>query len=279
MCNEDECQGHAMKHEDFFRLHPVFSRDEFTEHLLSRGDVGLRTEEALLSYYKKAGRLAIIRRGLYATIPAGANPASFPIDPFLIAARLRNDAVLSYHTALDFHGRAHSVLEYFTYSSANPPQPFRFRSQVFRGLQFPRPLRHAGEEFFDVKSANHRGVDIWVTGLERTLVDVLNKPHISGGWEEIWRSLESIEFFDLEKVLQYVSLLDNATTAAKVGFFLEQHREALMIEEDDLRILEDLRPHQPHYLDRQKRDSGDLIPRWNLVVPREIVERRWAEVS
>ena len=66
-----------------------------------------------------------------------------------------------------------------------------------------------------------------MTGLERTLVDVLNRPDLTGSWEEIWRSLESVEFFDLDKVAEYVHLLGNATTAAKVDFFLEQHREAL----------------------------------------------------
>ena len=59
-----------------------------------------------------------------------------------------------------------------------------------------------------------------VTGLERTFVDVLNRPDLTGSWEEIWRSLESVEFFDLDKVAVYVDLFGNATTAAKVGFFL-----------------------------------------------------------
>ena len=36
-----------------------------------------------------------------------------------------------------------------------------------------------------------------VTGYERALVDVLDAPEHGGGWEEIWGSLESIEFVDL----------------------------------------------------------------------------------
>ena len=39
-----------------------------------------------------------------------------------------------------------------------------------------------------------------------------------------------MEFFNLNQVIEYASL-DNATTVAKVGFFLEQHRETLMVEE------------------------------------------------
>ena len=70
-----------------------------------------------------------------------------------------------------------------------------------------------------------------VASLERTLVDVLNRHRYSGGWEEVWRSLESVEFFDLDRVVEYALLLDNATTVARVGFFLEQHRDTLMVDE------------------------------------------------
>jgi len=43
---------------------------------------------------------------------------------------------------------------------------------------------------------------------------VLDRPAISGGWEETWRSLESVEYFDLEQVVEHVLLLSNATTVA-----------------------------------------------------------------
>jgi hypothetical protein len=37
--------------------------------------------------------------------------------------------------------------------------------------------------------------------------------------------LESIEFFDMDQVVAYVRLLENAATAAKVGFFLNSIRK------------------------------------------------------
>jgi predicted transcriptional regulator of viral defense system len=117
-----------------------------------------------------------------------------------------------------------------------------------------------------------------VTSLERTLVDVLDRPDLSGSWEEIWRSLESVEFYDLDNVVAYVRLLGNATTAAKVGFFLAEHREPLMVEDRHLKSLEELRPLRPHYLDRSKREPGRLVLEWNLVVSEEVLERSWGEV-
>ena len=101
---------------------------------------------------------------------------------------------------------------------------------------------------------------------------------LTGSWEEIWRSLESVEFFDIEKVVEYALILANATTAAKVGFFLEQHKEALMIDDRSLKPLRELRPRQPHYLMRGKRKHGRWIKDWNLMVPDEILNQSWGEV-
>jgi predicted transcriptional regulator of viral defense system len=268
----------AMKHEAFFRKHPVFTGAEMADYLSSYGEVGSRTKEALLAYYRKTGRVVSVRRGLYAVVPLGAKSASFSVDPFLVAAKLTKDAVLSYHTALSFHGHAYSVYEHFIYTASRPVSPVTFHTYVFRGAKFPESLRRMKKENYGVVRLDRSGMEVNVTSLERTMVDVLSRPDLSGDWEEIWRSLESVEFFDLDKVVEYTLLLGNATTAAKVGFFLEQHREPLMVEENHLKPLHDLQPRQPHYMDQNRRKSGRLVSEWNIVIPTEVLERTWAEV-
>ena len=119
------------------------------------------------------------------------------------------------------------------------------------------------------------------TGLERTLVDVLDRPGFGGGWDEAWRSLRMIEELDLEQVIEYALLLDNATTVAKVGFFLEHRRDRLMVADGHLDALRKHRPRRPHYLFRnlfrnRRRDSG-LVQGWNLLVPHEILATLQAE--
>lgn len=94
-------------------------------------------------------------------------------------------------------------------------------------------------------------------------------------WEETWRSLESVESFDLDLVVEYVTLLGNRTTAAKVGFYLQRHAEALMVEDRHLHPLRHLRPAQPHYLERGK--PGKLVGDWNLVVPPFLDGAMWEE--
>jgi len=267
-----------VKLNEFLTKHPVFTLDEFDRFLARRNSTNRMTRNSLLSYYRRQGRIITVRRGLYAVVSVGASPESSPVDPYLLAAKMTSDAVLAYHTALEFYGKAYSVYERLFYLSKRKSLPVRFRSYEFRSVLMPRVLQAEGKEDFGVDKTERSGVDLRVTSLERTLVDVLDRPDLSGSWEEIWRSLESVEFFDLDKVIEYVLLLGNATTTAKVGFFLEQHRQALMVDDAHLKPLRDLRPRQPHYLERSKRKSGRLVTDWKLVVPREVLERSWAEV-
>ncbi len=103
--------------------------------------------------------------------------------------------------------------------AVRPFSPVTFRFHVFRGVSFPQPLCRAEKIDFGVTTVDRDGLEVRVTSLERTLLDVLDQPALSGSWEEIWRSLEAIEFFDLDKVVEYALLLGNATTIAKVGFY------------------------------------------------------------
>ncbi|HYN43001.1 MAG TPA: hypothetical protein VE129_14590 [Thermoanaerobaculia bacterium] len=86
-----------------------------------------------------------------------------------------------------------------------------------------------------------------------------------------------VEFFDLDAVVAEALARDAAITAVRVGFFLEQHRETLRVEERHLAPLRARRPKQPTYFDA-RRSPGHLVAGWNLVVSRMVLDRSWAEV-
>ncbi len=262
----------------FLARHAVFTVHELDRFLSGRGSGNTSTRNSLLAYHRKQGRIVPVRRGLYATVPWGMDPASTPVDPYLVAAKMTEDAVLAYHTALECHGRAYSVHWRLVYISASKSLPLTFQSHEFRRAPVPPPLLANGKQAFGVTRHNRSGVEFRVTNHERTLVDALDRPDLTGTWEEIWRSLESVEFFNLDQVIEYTRLLENATTAAKVGFFLEQHREPLMVEEAHLDSLRKLCPQQPHYLTRGRRQDCQWVKDWNLMIPTEILNRSWGEV-
>lgn len=256
----------------FLSSHPVFTKAEFIAALGPS-----RTRDVQIEYYTRTGRILRIRRGLYLTQSPGAHGAPSP-DPFLIASKMAPDAVIAYHSALAFFGRTHSQRSVVTFLTDQAARPFSFGGWSFRAVPFPKPFHSPQERLFGVRTEDRQGISIRVTGFERTLVDVLDRPDLSGGWEEVWRSLEAVEYFNLDTVIEYALSLRNATTAAKVGFFLEQHREPLMVDSHHLDQLRSHRPRGRHYLDRSEVKDGKLVPGWNLIIPRRILERSWQEV-
>jgi predicted transcriptional regulator of viral defense system len=267
-----------MKTKNFLNQHPVFTSKEYAQFLSEKGHVGARTQESLLSYHLKAGNLVRIKRGLFAVTSSQTTPAVFnEVDPYLLASKLTDDAVVAYHSALAFYGKAHSIMHQFCVLTHQRAKEFLFQGNNFCLVLFPKTLRDKNKELWGVKDVLHRGHKIKVTSFERTLVDMLDRPNLSGGWEEIWRSLESVEYFDIEKVVEYALYVGSATTMAMVGFYLEQHRDELNVKEVYLKKLEAKKPKQAHYIDRQHKLSNKFNARWNLIIPLEIIDRTWEE--
>lgn len=273
--------------EAFFSRHPVFTVEEADRFLAVRRagkPQNPQTRQALLGYYLQQGRLRHVRRGLYAVEPPGqevkASSASFSsADTFLIAARLAPDAVLAYHTALQLHGFAHSVREERVCLSQHKlVRPLRFAGILYRAVPPPAALPAADRMSLGVETLDRQGLPMRVTSLERTLVDVLDRPALTGGWEEAWRSWEGVAVaLDFPLLLRYVRLLGSATTAAKLGYALEAGRERLAVPPAVLDELRALAPRQPHPAERGVRRGTRLVRPWNLLVPAASLDGPGAE--
>lgn len=268
-----------MNTHEFFAQSPVFTHDEFKKYLTAQGTTNPLTQQAILAYHLKKDHIVRIRRGFFASVPpfSQVSASTFPVDPYLIAGRITHDAVLAYHTALDFHGVSYSTYQQFTFLSQVKIRPFTFQQANYHYLPFPQNLLNNNNSDFDVHIVNREGLDIKVTGLERTMVDALDRPDYAGGWEEIWRSVAHIPILNIDKMIEYAFLLANSTTIAKLGFFLEQHQQQFVIDEQQFNLLQEKKPHSAHYLERVKREPGKLVKRWNLIVPTAILKQNWEE--
>lgn len=269
-----------MSPRSFFATHPVFTVEEFERHLGESEHAALYTRKRLLGYHRSQGRLLSIRPGLYAVVPPGSKAETFPVDSVLIAALLRPDALLGYHSAFAFHGVAHSLREDQIVVTRRPlSRPFRFHGITYRTVEPPHELVKAEQEEIGVERQERQNVPVKVCRLERALVDCLDRPRLGGGWEEVWRTCEAISYLDLDLVVHYALLLKNATTAATVGYFLELQRDRWMVSWEHLNRLRAHRPQEPHYLGRVREAGGRLLRDWNLMVPEAILRRDWEETG
>lgn len=265
-----------MKTKRFFEQHPVFTTSEFTEYRGGKENRNKSTRDNLLAYHVKNGNLVRVKQGLYAVVPPGMASTDYLIDPYLLASKMAEDAVLAYHTALDFHSKSYSVFNNFLYLTEHAVKDVVFGHYNFIPVRPPKSLLDERRSNFGVIKSERSGVEIRVTSFERTLVDLFDKPDLGGGWEEIWRSLESVEFYNISEIVEYALLLNKASTIAKVGYFLERNTERFFVDKNELKTLKNAMPKQPYYMD--KKLKGRLVKQWNLIVPEKILVKTWDEV-
>jgi predicted transcriptional regulator of viral defense system len=266
-----------MNAQSFFDTHPVFRYEEFAQFMKEQRSQQHANCRQQLSYHHKVGNLIHIRKFLYAPKPSSIKKENFWIDPYLLAGKASQDAVLAYHTALELHNLAYTTFEELTFLTVTLSKPFVYGSQRFRSVSFPKSILAKDKKDNNIEIIQRQGINLKITNLERTIVDILDRPDLGGGWEEIWRSLDHLTHFDIKKLVGYTLLLDNATTTAKVGFFLEQRPVYLSVNAHYIKKLLAHIPKQPHYMNRTQRSKGQYIKKWQLIVPTEIIERKWEE--
>ena len=83
-----------MKVRKFFNQNPVFTTSEFTEYL-GKEKHNKSTRDNLLAYHVSKGNLLRVKQGLYAVVPSNMIAANYPVDPYLLASRMAQDAVLA----------------------------------------------------------------------------------------------------------------------------------------------------------------------------------------
>jgi predicted transcriptional regulator of viral defense system len=264
-----------MSFQAFFRDNPLFHREELEDYLRSIGSFNPSTLKSALQYHLAQKHLAHIRRGYY-LVTTDYLGSQVENDHLLIASRLAKDAVISYYSAMNFHSLSYSVNAVTYFNSDKRIGFFSCDYGQYSQVSHPVSLKPA-DIFMETGLHDRMGMDVRVTTIERTLADSLHRPNLAGGWEEIWRSFESVDFLDVDRLVSYSVRLGNATTVAKVGFFLEQHQEQFSVKECQLFQLEKHRPKAKHYMEKGCKGQVKSLKRWNLIVPNSIAAKEWEE--
>src|SRR3990167_10528332 len=245
----------------------------------SQGEIKPASINTALRYYIKAGQIKLIRRELYAVIPPNQTPEDVTIDPYLVAAKATEDAVLGYHSALELIGAAYSTFGQFTYITTQKSRPFEFKGQWFQSVAAPIALQKKEKAFSHIEVINRQGVSIRVTNLARTFVDILNRVELCGGWEEVCRSIQNIAVLNIEEVVAYCLLLDNLRLNATVGYFLSLRKGAFLVSEDQLKPLLNAVPKIPQYASKKTNEKFHLVKPWNILLPVSVIQQSWEEPS
>jgi predicted transcriptional regulator of viral defense system len=261
---------------DFFNTHLVFRFSELKQSLGQHPGEAVAEKNCYMTLYNycKKGKLTHVRKGLY-VVNSDSPFQVTPISPFMVAGKATDDAVLAYHTALESHGLAYTDFNVHVYLTAHRTNDFTFQDQRYRAIYQPSLRETSAQK--EIETITMLGIKVRRTSLARTIVDVLDRPELSGGWEEVMRSLDRVVAFDPNQAVDYALSLGQASIAAKLGYFFDQRPDYLRI---DTKIVERLLPHipkQPYYIDRKTPSEGVSIKKWGIIVPAYLHKRLWEE--
>ena len=249
---------HLVRYAETARL---FSLDELRQRYGNR--TGNRSLSNLVHRLKRQGRIRAISAGVYTGALSGA-----PFNRFALPAKLRPDAVIAFHSALELAGMANQVFQVTYYLSRRPRRDVVYDGVTFhRVAPFTQLLRAKRADFL----VETREGGIRATTRERSLVDCLASLEYSGGVEELDRCLATFPSFDFEAAFEYLRLLQRPWLYSRVGYMLDRHAEKLYF----------LRKYRDKFLRRvprgvvylEKKEPGQRwIPTWNLMAPSALAD-------
>jgi len=253
----------------------VFSRAEFAEALCA--PEGSRAVGRLLAREVGAGRIRRVRRGVFVAASDAESPGRFVVPDYLVASRLRPDAVLGYHTALELYGIQYSAIisEVQVLSRGRPGHT----DLPFGRCRFIRPhraLEEAGRTDCLTVTVEAMGVPVRGTAFERALVDAFHRPDRACGRDEVIDSLAyapvHLNDFDCRRVADYVELLGIRHLAGAVGWCLERWRTEMNVSERTLDRLRAMLPRSNSYALGARPGNARLADGWRVLLPPDALD-------
>ena len=253
----------------FFSANPVFRRSEYAAAVGRRPDDKVVT--AMLAQHLQAGNIRRITRGVFASVPKHAEAATWSVDRFLAASRLRHAGTIAYHSALELQGCA--CTEGHDMQVIAQGEPGMFEASGF-ACRFVRPPRGFAPPD-GVMTVDRMGQEVRVTTIERTIADLFDRYDLAGGAEELFNSLDLVVRVDALALVRYVRALGKATAAGATGFWLEREQKRLGVPDAALEDLRTFMPAQPRYALGTKSGEGMTARGWNVILPVDVLERRF----
>lgn len=178
-------------------------------------------------------------------------------DQYMIASKIKEDAYISYHSALEYYGVKNQVF-YEVYVSTNK----RFSNFEFEGITYK--YINSKYDFGIVQKDKVR-----ITDKQRTFIDCIDKTELAGGNEELIMCLELLGRLNEDNILEYLKKYNSSKLYAKVGFFLELYKEHYGIGEGIIEKCNNKCENKKLYFNEEtKRMKSIYIKKWNLVVPK-----------
>ncbi|MFW6159915.1 MAG: type IV toxin-antitoxin system AbiEi family antitoxin domain-containing protein [Acidobacteriota bacterium] len=124
------------------------------------------------------------------------------------------------------------------------------------------------KRFFGFKEINYREENVLVSDLERTIVDVMNRPEYAGGYEEIIRPFQDVENVDWKRLLKYLERMGEKILFDRIGFVFDMLGEFVDTPDEFLKELDRRLSDNIYYFEKNRK--GAYVKKWRIIVDKRL---------
>lgn len=203
-------------------------------------------------------------RGKYIVNPEPGQKL-FITDPIRGAVSIFGKEILfCYNTALELHGLSRYGMSFVLYIHGLPPRGIQVLGDVTIKAVIIR-VPDTGKT-----ALNLSGTVIYLTDLERTIIDCIHRPNYAVGWENVLYALEKVEQLNGNRILEYLKAMCIPSLFSKLGVVLEHFQDKWKIHSNILYTIRMYCSHSPVRFFRN--EPGRINKFWNIYVPEWLFE-------
>ena len=216
------------------------------------------------------GKLLRIKRGLFCLVPPGTGNLSkgYPLNWFLVAKALAEGKpyFFSHYSAMHLHGMTSASIQTIFISRPEQRRVSKDLRIPVRFVTIPQKKLWGLEEKWVTNEEKVR-----VSDLERTVLDILDRPDLSGGISEIARGLWlAKKEINGSRLLDYAKRFDSLAAVKRLGFLMENLD---LVSEEAIDKIHKLIQSSTSYafLDPASKKEGKFLDRWHLRINADMI--------
>lgn len=215
----------------------------------------------LLAHLASKGWLTRVRRGLYITVPLGAeNPKNRSEDPWIIANKIFAPCYIGGWSACEHWGLTEQIFDSVLIFTGSRIDHSRIKIQNANFVLKPLTKK----KYYGTKTVWRGRTKVQVSDPTRTIVDMLNDPSAGGGMRQavdVIKEYFSSEFRNDGLLAEYLNKIRNRAVYKRLGYILE----SLKLDAPDLikKCAENLSKGFS-LLDPSATNKGTYLRKWHL---------------
>ncbi len=254
-----------MKREAILLDHPLLNRKRVFSTTEAKQVLGWSETDLhqVLFRLVRKGKLMRIKRGLFCFVPPGTGKikGGYPQNWFLIVKALvaGKSYFISHYSAMHLHGMTTGAIQTIFISVSE-------QRRLPKALRIPiRLITVPKKRFWGLEEkwvTNEEKVS--VSNLERTILDILDRPSLSGGISEIARGLWLVKKeINFSRLVEYAKCFDSLAALKRLGFLSEKFD---LVQKKSIDDIHECIKRSPSYafLDPLSEKEGKYVDRWRL---------------